>query len=64
LPLFTLTLHSPFIYEALLDQLNGIADVAPNPMVGAVLVHDGRIISEGYHRQYGQAHASGVLLQS
>ena len=31
--------------------------VAPNPMVGAVLVHRGRIIGEGYHRQYGQAHA-------
>jgi diaminohydroxyphosphoribosylaminopyrimidine deaminase/5-amino-6-(5-phosphoribosylamino)uracil reductase len=31
--------------------------VAPNPMVGAVLVHEGRIIGEGYHQQYGQAHA-------
>jgi diaminohydroxyphosphoribosylaminopyrimidine deaminase/5-amino-6-(5-phosphoribosylamino)uracil reductase len=31
--------------------------VAPNPMVGAVLVADDRIIGEGYHRQYGQAHA-------
>jgi diaminohydroxyphosphoribosylaminopyrimidine deaminase / 5-amino-6-(5-phosphoribosylamino)uracil reductase len=31
--------------------------VAPNPMVGAVLVHEDRIIGEGYHRQYGQAHA-------
>lgn len=30
---------------------------APNPMVGAVLVHEGRIIGEGYHRVYGQAHA-------
>lgn len=32
-------------------------NVAPNPMVGAVLVHEGRIIGEGYHRQYGKAHA-------
>src|SRR5437879_1130494 len=31
--------------------------VTPNPMVGAVLVHNNRIIGEGYHRQYGQAHA-------
>ncbi|MGN6568832.1 MAG: bifunctional diaminohydroxyphosphoribosylaminopyrimidine deaminase/5-amino-6-(5-phosphoribosylamino)uracil reductase RibD, partial [Flavipsychrobacter sp.] len=30
---------------------------APNPMVGAVLVHNDRIIGEGWHRQYGQAHA-------
>lgn len=35
----------------------GAGQVAPNPMVGAVLVHQGRIIGEGYHRQYGHAHA-------
>jgi len=35
----------------------GAGHVAPNPMVGAVLVHENRIIGEGYHRQYGQAHA-------
>lgn len=33
------------------------AGVSPNPRVGAVLVHQGRIIGEGYHRGYGQAHA-------
>ncbi len=35
----------------------GAGTVAPNPMVGAVLVHKGMIIGEGHHRQYGQAHA-------
>ena len=35
----------------------GAGSVAPNPMVGAVLVYDNRIIGEGYHMQYGQAHA-------
>lgn len=35
----------------------GAGQVAPNPMVGAVLVHQDRIIGEGWHRQYGQAHA-------
>ncbi len=30
---------------------------APNPMVGAVLVHHDRIIGEGWHKQYGEAHA-------
>ena len=29
----------------------------PNPMVGAVIVHNNKIIGEGYHRQYGAAHA-------
>jgi diaminohydroxyphosphoribosylaminopyrimidine deaminase/5-amino-6-(5-phosphoribosylamino)uracil reductase len=31
--------------------------VAPNPMVGAVLLHDGQIIAEGWHERYGEAHA-------
>lgn len=35
----------------------GKGHVAPNPMVGAVLVHKGRVIGEGWHRQYGEAHA-------
>ena len=47
-------------------QLAGLAigDVAPNPMVGAVLVHEGLIIGEGYHRDYGKAHAEVECLAS
>lgn len=36
---------------------NGIYGARPNPMVGAVIVHKGRIIGEGYHCHYGQGHA-------
>ncbi|MBN8681392.1 MAG: bifunctional diaminohydroxyphosphoribosylaminopyrimidine deaminase/5-amino-6-(5-phosphoribosylamino)uracil reductase RibD [Chitinophagales bacterium] len=35
----------------------GAGSTLPNPMVGAVLVHEGRIIGEGWHRQYGGPHA-------
>ncbi len=35
----------------------GKGQVAPNPMVGAVIVRDGKIIGEGFHRRYGEAHA-------
>src|SRR6478609_11528115 len=35
----------------------GAGQVAPNPMVGAVLVYEDRIIGEGYHKKYGEAHA-------
>lgn len=35
----------------------GAGSTAPNPPVGAVIVHRGRIIGEGYHRAYGEAHA-------
>src|SRR4051812_44135766 len=38
--------------------------VAPNPMVGAVLVHEGRIIGEGYHQQYGGPHAEVNCIHS
>ena len=36
---------------------NGIGKVNPNPLVGAVIVKDGQIISEGYHAKYGDLHA-------
>jgi diaminohydroxyphosphoribosylaminopyrimidine deaminase/5-amino-6-(5-phosphoribosylamino)uracil reductase len=35
----------------------GEGHTAPNPMVGCVVVKDGRIISEGYHERYGEFHA-------
>lgn len=35
----------------------GAPYAAPNPMVGAVLAHQGRIIGEGYHHRHGLAHA-------
>jgi len=38
--------------------------VAPNPMVGAVIVHDNRIIGEGFHEKYGDAHAEVQAIAS
>lgn len=35
----------------------GAGNVAPNPMVGAVLVYEDKIIGEGYHQKFGEAHA-------
>jgi diaminohydroxyphosphoribosylaminopyrimidine deaminase/5-amino-6-(5-phosphoribosylamino)uracil reductase len=42
----------------------GAGRVAPNPMVGAVLVYEDVIIGQGYHRQYGQAHAEVNCINS
>ena len=42
----------------------GMGKVAPNPMVGAVLVHNDRIIGEGYHERYGEAHAEVNCLEN
>ena len=36
---------------------NGLGRVKPNPLVGCVVVNDGKIISEGYHQEYGHNHA-------
>jgi|ERR1017187_3862408 diaminohydroxyphosphoribosylaminopyrimidine deaminase/5-amino-6-(5-phosphoribosylamino)uracil reductase len=46
-----------FMQRCLDLAYNGLGRVAPNPMVGAVLVHDGKIIGEGFHQQYGHPHA-------
>ena len=35
----------------------GAGNTSPNPMVGAVIVHQDKIIGEGYHRRCGEAHA-------
>lgn len=42
----------------------GMGKVAPNPMVGAVLLYKDKIIGEGYHEQYGKAHAEVNCIQS
>lgn len=42
----------------------GSGNVAPNPMVGAVLVYENEIIGEGFHQQYGQAHAEVNCINS
>ena len=42
----------------------GLGSTAPNPMVGCVLVTGGRIIGEGYHREYGGAHAEAQAIAS
>lgn len=35
----------------------GEGQVAPNPLVGCVIVHEGKVIGEGYHQKYGEGHA-------
>lgn len=42
----------------------GMGNVAPNPMVGCVIVHNGLIIGEGFHRKYGEAHAEVNAIRS
>lgn len=46
-----------YMRRALQLALGGREHAAPNPMVGAVVVCDGKIIGEGFHRQCGKPHA-------
>ena len=49
--------HEDFMREALELAKKGMGFTSPNPMVGAVIVRDGKIIGRGYHRKYGDLHA-------
>ena len=53
-----------FMQRCLDLALLGIGDVAPNPMVGCVIVHEGVIIGEGYHMKYGGPHAEVNAIRS
>ncbi|RZK59663.1 MAG: bifunctional diaminohydroxyphosphoribosylaminopyrimidine deaminase/5-amino-6-(5-phosphoribosylamino)uracil reductase RibD, partial [Pedobacter sp.] len=41
-----------------------IENVSPNPMVGCVIVHNGKLIGEGYHQEFGKAHAEPNAIKS
>lgn len=43
--------------KALILARRGLGKTSPNPMVGALIVRDDRIIGQGYHRHYGGNHA-------
>ncbi|WP_353722198.1 bifunctional diaminohydroxyphosphoribosylaminopyrimidine deaminase/5-amino-6-(5-phosphoribosylamino)uracil reductase RibD [Dyadobacter sp. 676] len=49
--------HNQWMERALQLAEYGRGAVSPNPMVGCVIVHEGRIIGEGWHRAYGGPHA-------
>jgi len=53
-----------FMRRALQLAALGGVDVAPNPMVGAVIVQNGHVIGEGYHHKYGEAHAEVHAIDS
>lgn len=59
-----LTQDERFMRRAIQLARCGEAGVAPNPMVGAVIVKDGCIVGEGYHRKYGGPHAEVNAVKS
>ncbi len=59
-----MTTDEQYIARCLQLAKNGRFGAASNPMVGAVIVHDGKIIGEGYHRQCGGPHAEVNAVRS
>jgi len=49
--------HQRFMHQALSLARKGAGYVSPNPMVGSVIVKDGRVVGEGYHGRFGGPHA-------
>ncbi len=52
-----------FMARALRLAARGLYSTRPNPAVGCVLVKDGRVVGEGWHRKAGEPHAEVVALQ-
>lgn len=53
-----------FMQRAMELARNGAGSVSPNPMVGCVIVHDEKIVGEGWHQKYGEAHAEVNAINS
>lgn len=59
-----MTKDEKYISRCLQLAYNGLCNTAPNPMVGAVIVHNDTIIGEGYHIRCGEAHAEVNAIRS
>lgn len=59
-----MTKDEKYIARCLQLAKNGFNNAAPNPMVGAVIVHNDRVIGEGYHVRCGEAHAEVNAIRS
>lgn len=59
-----MTKDEKYITRCIQLASNGLCNAAPNPMVGAVIVHNHTIIGEGYHIRCGKAHAEVNAIRS
>ncbi len=55
--------HAVWMKRALVLAAKGEGGTRPNPPVGAVIVQDGKVVGEGYHRRAGGAHAEVLALR-
>ncbi len=56
--------HELYMQQCIELAQKGAGSVSPNPMVGCVIVHGGKVIGKGFHEKHGQAHAEVNAINS
>jgi diaminohydroxyphosphoribosylaminopyrimidine deaminase/5-amino-6-(5-phosphoribosylamino)uracil reductase len=56
--------HEIYMKRCLQLAKNGLGTTYPNPLVGSVIVHNGKIIGEGWHKKAGEPHAEVHAINS
>ena len=59
-----MSIHEKYMQRCLELAKKGFGMVAPNPMVGCVVIYKDKSIGEGFHMQYGSAHAEVNAINS
>ncbi len=59
-----MTSHEKYIRRCIQLARNGLGTTYPNPLVGSVIVHENKIIGEGWHYKSGEPHAEVYAIQS
>jgi len=59
-----MTTHEFYMKRCIALAKNGLGTTYPNPLVGSVIVHDGKIIGEGWHKKAGEPHAEVYAVNS
>ena len=59
-----MTQNEKYIFRCLELAKSGMGSVAPNPMVGCIIIYQGEVIGEGYHKRYGESHAEVNAINS
>lgn len=59
-----MNIHEKYIKRCIQLAQNGLGTTYPNPMVGSVIIHEEKIIGEGWHRVAGEPHAEVIAINS
>ncbi|HWA07766.1 MAG TPA: deaminase, partial [Ignavibacteria bacterium] len=59
-----MTIDEQYMQRCFELALKGTGNVSPNPLVGCVIVKNGKIVAESYHKKYGEYHAERNAINS